>query len=128
MSTHKDNTKTIPWRLGPYVIEDSNKGLAWGTWHEDNKILYRIVGRGWIQKGVLILSHWKVRETEKYSAEEIEKDIKKFPKWNKTKYFIEMMDIGPTHLRSCKTLKIITPERVVNKIIHKLGCKNTKIH
>lgn len=86
---------------------------------KDEKGLSKISGRTWIKHDVLILSTYKVLDWQKGTLKNWKEHLKSLPIWDKTKFFIKMVDVGGSPLVYCDTGKIVKG-KLAKEIISKL--------
>lgn len=115
------------WNLHRNVIQASGGALCWGRYvfgmdPSDENSIDIAIGKVFREGDTLILSPWKVMDEEKNlkTAEEVKEYLESLPKWDRTKYYVEIYDIGMSGLMLCDTGEE-APEEVQNEIMPKLG-------
>lgn len=116
------------YKLGQFVIIYYHGEVDWEYCMKENDgLLSLTAGEAWIENcDVLLMSAWKVREKAEWkSLDEFNKWRDSLPMWDKTIYFVKMVDMGGTCLMDCKTLQP-APVEVVERIMPKLGFTRSK--
>ena len=73
------------------------------------------------------MSTWKVCDKAEWKTlDEYAKWRDSLPVWDKTPYFVKMVDMGGTKLMNCQTLQP-APDEVAERIMPKLGFSRTKV-
>lgn len=116
------------WRLGGYVIEEGEGGeLRWGTYVDEGECGWSVFsGYAMVKLDTLIISSWKVASSLEQSWEETERWYESLPEWDKTNYFVKMVDMGGISLMDCKTLQRASEEEQ-ERIMLKLGFYRSKV-
>lgn len=98
------HVKTIGFAIN-YECDNTIYWMYWTIDEEKENDISCMGGEGHIRNKVLMLLPYKVvKDEDKYkSKQEIINDLHKLPKWNKTKYYVKMMDSGPMYLTNVET-------------------------
>lgn len=131
METHKAENEHR-YTLDGRVLEDDGKAgwiefICWAGKEEKNAGRIEVFwGRTWIEHDTLIMGPWKVGDNPKdgqpQTSEEVEAFLASLPKWNQTKYFVHVTDIGMSGLMDCQTEEP-APTEIADVIMPKLGFK-----
>jgi len=121
------------WNLQGYVLEgDGSSGWRNFVWwdcegREDMEVFW---GHTWIEHDTIIMGPWKVgdypRDGEPQTEEELDSYMKPLPRWDKTRYYVKMVDIGMSGLMDCQTGEP-APDEVAERIMPKLGFTRSKV-
>lgn len=125
------------YKLGHLVITNYLGEIDWEYCIEEpNGELSQIAGEAWVKDcDVLLMSAWKVGIRSGWkSLDEYRKWHDNLPLWDRTTYFLKMVDSFPrlpgsishTGLTDCRTLKP-APDEIAERIMPKLGFTRSKV-
>ena len=117
------------YKLGQFVIIYYHGEIDWEyCLEEDDGLLSVFAGRAWIEDcDVLLMSAWKICDKAEWKTlDEYSKWRDSLPVWDKTPYFVKMVDMGGTRLMDCRTLQPSSKEEQ-ERIMPKLGFSRTKV-
>ena len=117
------------YKLGQFVIIYYHSEIDWEyCLEEDDGLLSVFAGRAWIEDcAVLLMSTWKICDKAEWKTlDEYSKWRDSLPVWDKTPYFVKMVDMGGTRLMDCKTLQPASKEEE-ERIMPKLGFTRSKV-
>ncbi len=100
-----------------FVIVEGVNELWWmqhvGDVKDSGEMMY-ITGKAYIQSvyDVLLLGRWKSMHVDKKrkTFDEVEAYLSSLPKWNKTKYYVKLADLGLYSLLECETGEVVFSE------------------
>ena len=118
--------ETKMWNLYGYVLEgDGSSGwrsFVWGGKKRNGMEVFW--GHTWLEHDTLVMGPWKVgdkpRNGEPQTPEELISYLNSLPRWDKTKYYVKMADIGMSGLMDCQT-GLPAPAEIADEIMPKLG-------
>ena len=122
------------WNLHGYVLEgDGSSGwlnFVWWGDCEGRDGMEVFWGRTWIEHDTIIMGPWKVgdnpRDGEPQTPKELDSYMKSLPRWDKTRYYVKLADIGMSGLMDCQTGEP-APDEVAERIMPKLGFYRSKV-
>lgn len=102
-------------RLLSYVIFEYKDNYGWAYWMDiDNGPSGKfslILGDAYIIGEALVMTSWKTRtDSNESSWEEVEKVLSKYQKWDKTKYFVKLVDFSSSMVRICENGEFASEE------------------
>jgi hypothetical protein len=114
------------YSLYGFIIVERENYLGWiqhvGDFNETGEMMY-LTGRAYIHMkyDVLLLGKSKTLEVDKKfkTFDEVEEHLASLPKWDKTKYYVKLADLGLYSLLECKTGKAVYSE-INQEILHSL--------
>jgi len=110
------------YKLGQFVIIYYHGEIDWEyCLEEDDGPLSVFAGWALVRGDVLLMSPWKICDKAEWQTlDEFRKWRDSLPMWDKTTYFVKMVDMGGTKLMDCKTL-LPASEEEQERIMPKLG-------
>jgi hypothetical protein len=87
-----------------YLVEATDNGYLWVKWlmHSEFSMM---IGDAHMENGVLVLGTYKVHDDppkETDSPQKVREYLASLPVWDKAKYYIKFMDVGPSYFQDCK--------------------------
>jgi hypothetical protein len=105
------------YSLYGFIIVEGDNELWWmqhvGDVKDTGEMMY-ITGKAYIQSvyDVLLLGRWKSMHVDKKreTFDEVEAYLSSLTKWDKTKYYVKLADLGLFSLLECKTGEVVFSE------------------
>jgi len=105
------------YSLFGFIIVERENYLGWiehvGDFLDTGEMMY-LAGRAYVHEkyDVLLLGRTKALEKDKrlQSFEEVENYLDSLPKWDKTRYYVKLADLGLYSLIDCRTGEVVYSE------------------
>jgi hypothetical protein len=103
------------WNLRGFLIQLSNDKYHWAKFRdlEGHEVF---TGDAVVIRETIVMSSWKVRDGND-KVEDPAKMLATLPHWDRTKYYIKIVDFGNSGLCDCKTGDEIQDEKILDTII-----------